>query len=512
MAGGSFARHLPTGGLPLATLADRALAPRSPGPRTPLIPAVDLRRLPRVNAGALLQRTALQLADAELVVDLGDSIGTGRWWRGLATLTALVAAGLAIGTNLPVVPGAVPPQRSAALDAESRNGGVGPLALGSPTVRQVAPNALARRLAEAPERPRVELSANVGAGGLEAALRRAGVGRDDLDAIGRLMSGVASMRGVSPGTSLNIVLGRRETKAVPRPLEFLAFRAAFETKMEIRRAADGSLQARPIAIRIDDTPLRVTGLVGTSIDRSARAAGVPARIVAEYKRQLGYALDIHRDVGRRDRFEIVVAHRRAETGETQMGELLYAGLVNGRSNVSLMRWGNKGEFFWQTGEGVRKGLIRTPVAGARLSSGFGMRFHPVLGYSRMHQGVDFAARKGTPILASAGGTVVFAGWGGGYGNVVVLDHSKGMRTRYAHMHKVGVRNGQRVEQGQTIGQVGSTGLSTGPHLHYEVWQNGKPVDPRSVKLFGGTQQLGGADLKRFKAEMARLKGLPGAGG
>jgi murein DD-endopeptidase MepM/ murein hydrolase activator NlpD len=315
-----------------------------------------------------------------------------------------------------------------------------------------------------------------------------------------------------PGTSVNLVLGRRETKSVPRPLEFMAYRAAFETKMQIRRSADGILQAKAIPIRIDDTPLRVTGVVGTSLERAARAAGLPAQVVSEYMRQLGYAMDVHRDVNRRDRFEMIVAHRRAETGETRMGELLYAGLLSGRSNVSLMRWGKKGEFFWQTGEAVRKGLIRTPVAGARLSSGFGMRFHPVLGYSRMHQGVDFAARTGTPILASAGGMVVFSGWGGGYGNVVVLDHGKGMRTRYAHMHRIGVRNGQRVEQGQNIGQVGSTGLSTGPHLHYEVWQNGKPVDPRSVKLFGGTQQLGGADLQRFKAQMARLKALPGAGG
>lgn len=504
----------------MATLADSALgsnglADTAVALRARLLWAGlprDLARLPRVKPGELLQRTALQLADAELVVDLGDSIGSGRWWRGLATLTALVAAGLALGSNVPLLMAAGPPQRSAALEAESRNGGLGPLALGSPTVRQAGPTTLARRLAEAPERPRVELTANVGSGGLESALRRSGVGREDLDAVRRLISGMAGGRGVMPGTSVNLVLGRRETKSVPRPLEFVAYRAAFETKMQIRRSADGILQAKAIPIRIDDTPLRVTGVVGTSLERAARAAGLPAQVVSEYMRQLGYAMDVHRDVNRRDRFEMIVAHRRAETGETRMGELLYAGLLNGRSNVSLMRWGNKGEFFWQTGEAVRKGLIRTPVAGARLSSGFGMRFHPVLGYSRMHQGVDFAARTGTPILASAGGMVVFSGWGGGYGNVVVLDHGKGMRTRYAHMHRIGVRNGQRVEQGQNIGQVGSTGLSTGPHLHYEVWQNGKPVDPRSVKLFGGAQKLGGVDLARFKAQMTRLKNLPKAGG
>jgi murein DD-endopeptidase MepM/ murein hydrolase activator NlpD len=472
---------------------------------------VDIARLRELGAAGALSRAALQLADAEIVVDLGDSIGSGHWWRGAATLSALVAAALTLGANIPVLHAPVPAARTPALLEEARADAIAPLAQGSRTGRAMPPTALARRLSEIPERPRVELSANVGAGGLEAALRRAGVGREDLDRVAALMSGVANPRGVKPGTAVDIVLGRRESRAVPRPLEFLAFRAAFETRMEVRRGADGQLQAKAIPIRIDNTPLRVTGTVGSSLERAARAAGLPGGIVAEYLRQMGYAIDVHREIDRRDRFEMIVAHRRAETGETEMGQLLYAGLVNGRSNISLMRWGNKGEFFWQTGEGVRKGLIRTPIAGARMTSGFGMRFHPVLGYSRMHQGTDFGAPTGTPILASADGTVVLAGWGGGYGNVVVLDHGKGLRTRYAHMSRIGVRNGQRVSQGQSIGAVGSTGLSTGPHLHYEVWQNGKPIDPRTAKFFGGSTQLGGADLARFKAEMARLKALPAAG-
>ncbi|TPE65054.1 M23 family peptidase [Sandaracinobacter neustonicus] len=486
----------------MATLAENAL-----GAGRIVAPRIDLRRLPRMDAGALLRRSALQLADADIVVDLGDSIGSGHWWRGFATLGALAAAALALGSNVPLLPGPVPGKQPEALQAESRAIGIGPLAQGSRSAPRAAPTPLARRLAEAPERPRVELSANVGSGGLEAALRRAGVGRDDLDRLFSELRGVASPGGVKPGTSLNLVLGRRESKAVARPLEYLAFRANFETKVEARRGADGQLVVKPVAVKIDNTPLRITGTVGASLERSARAAGLPASVVQEYLRQLGYALDVQRDVNRRDKFEIIVAHRRAETGETEMGRLLYAGLMNGRSNVSLMRWGDKGDFFWQTGEAVRKGLMRTPIAGARLTSGFGMRFHPVLGYSRMHKGVDFGAATGTPILASAGGKVVFAGWGGGYGNVVVIDHGKGIRTRYAHMHRIGVKNGQQIAQGQSIGQVGTTGLSTGPHLHYEVWQNGTAVDPRSVKFFSGTQQLGGADLGRFKGEMARLKAI-----
>ena len=463
------------------------------------------------RSGAVLQRTAAGLAEAELVVDLGDSIGSGHWWRGAATLAALLGAAAALGLQAPRLTGQVPPAPTQAVAEEARQAVISSLSAGSETGRRAPPTTMVKRLSETPERPRIELTAKSGSGGLEGALRRAGLGREDLERVQSMLSGVVNSSGVKPGADLKIILGRRESRADPRPLEFLAFRAAFETKVEIARAAGGELRLKKIPIRIDNTPLRVTGVIGNSLDKAARAAGIPAHIIAEYRRQMSYAIDLGRDVGRRDKFEMIVANRRAETGESEMGGLLYAGLVNGRANVSLMRWGKSGEFFWQNGEGVRKGLIRSPVAGARLSSGFGMRFHPVLGYSRMHQGVDFAAGKGTPIQASASGTVVMAGWGGGYGNVVILDHGRGLRTRYAHMNKIGVRNGQQVSQGQTIGQVGSTGLSTGPHLHYEVWQNGKVVDPRQAKFMGGTQ-LGGADLSRFKAEMARLKSIAAAGG
>ena len=140
-----------------------------------------------------------------------------------------------------------------------------------------------------------------------------------------------------------------------------------------------------------------------------------------------------------------------------------------------------------------------------------MRFHPVLGYSRMHKGADFAAPTGTPILASAAGRVVRAGRAGGYGNMVEVDHGKGLHTRYAHMSKISVKAGQRVTQGQTIGAVGSTGLATGPHLHYEVWQNGVAANPKATKFAGGSQ-LAGTELRRFKGEIQRLRNVAEAGG
>jgi len=497
----------------MATAADLVFDP-GPVSERPVRPSrrvgLAIPRLPVAQAGAILSRTATTLVDTDLIVDLGDSIGSGRWWRGFATLGALVGAAGALALQLPALTGSVPTSKAPALVEEGRLAAISPLARGSVTGRQAPPTPMARRLAEAPERPRIELSATIGSGGLEGALRRAGVGREDIGVLNGMLSGVANPRGIRPGTRMDLVLGRRESKAVPRPLEFLSFRAAFDTKVEASRLSDGTLQVKPIPIKIDNTPLRVTGMIGSSLDRSARAAGIPGHIISEYRKQMSYVLDFQREVRARDRFEIIVARRRAETGETELGGLMYAGLVNGRSNVSLMRWGKEGAFYWQNGESARKGLIRTPVNGARLSSGFGMRFHPILNYSRMHQGIDFAAPTGTPVVASAGGRVAQAGWGGGYGNLIVIDHGKGMRTRYAHLHRMNVKTGQQVSQGQVIGQVGSTGMSTGPHLHYEVWQNGRPVDPRSAKFNMGSQ-LGGSDLQKFKAEMSRLKGLPAAG-
>ena len=493
----------------MATAADTALALSSglPSPRTI---ASGASRAPRAGfAGShMLARTAARFADADFAVDLGHGIGSARWWQGVATLGVLVGAALSLGLRLPAVEGPVPAAPTPAALAESQPAAIAPLALGASTGFQAAPiPALVKHLSETPERPRIELSAKVGAGGLEGALRRAGVGALDLGRIQSAISGLASLRGVLPGSDMHLVLGRRETKSVPRPLESLAFRAAFDKRVEVSRREDGSLATRVIPIKVDATPIRIQGLVGASLERSARAAGVPAQVVADYMRQMGAAIDIRRQMKGNQRFDMVIAHRRAETGEREFGQLLYAGLTGGKAPIGLMRWGNGREFFDADGEGARKGGAGIPLAGAsRMASGFGMRFHPVLRYARMHQGVDFAASSGTPILASAAGSVVMAGWGGGYGNVVVLDHGNGVRTRYAHMRKFVVKNGERVRQGQKIGEVGSTGLSTGPHLHFEVWKNGKPVNPGKEK-FESRVKLAGGELSSFKSQLASYRAL-----
>jgi murein DD-endopeptidase MepM/ murein hydrolase activator NlpD len=463
----------------------------------------------RALARAKLARSNIDWADVDLVVDLGRDIGSFTWVRGLATLALLCGTAFSFASRPVALPEAVPPALLPEQVAVAAPSVIAPLALGGTTGERAAPTARVQRLAEPPERPRIEVVARLRASDtLSEALRRAGVGAEEATLATDLVAGAIDPRKVKPGTSFDLVLGRRESKAVPRPLDHLAFRAAFDLKLEVARGSDGALKLVRIPIKVDNTPLRVQGRVGGSLYRAARSTGMPAGVVADFIKALGHTLDIQRDVKGSDTFDLVAAHRRAETGETETGKLLYARMNRGGKTVELMRWtvGGKEQFFTADGMSSKKGLMRTPVEGARLTSGFGFRTHPILGYSRLHKGVDFGAPHGAPILAAASGTVQFAGRHGGHGNYIRLAHNKGIATAYAHLSRFAVRSGQQVQQGQVIGYVGSTGMSTGPHLHYEVYVGGKAVDPRSAKFATGTQ-LAGGELARFRSEMSRLRGI-----
>jgi murein DD-endopeptidase MepM/ murein hydrolase activator NlpD len=182
------------------------------------------------------------------------------------------------------------------------------------------------------------------------------------------------------------------------------------------------------------------------------------------------------------------------------GDIKYARLITADNDIALYRYeDNDGnvDYFDRNGKSTKNSLMKTPVDGARMSSGYGMRRHPVLGYDKMHKGVDFAAPTGTPIYAAGDGVVEKAARWGGYGNYVKIRHNSSLKTAYAHMHSIKVKAGTRVKQGQIIGTVGTTGRSTGPHLHYEVLMGGKQVDPRGVNVPVG-EELRGASLKKFK--------------
>ena len=451
----------------------------------------------------------------ELSTDLGDAIGSLGWWLGAAACTALCGTTLWLGSQVLPIPQAARAPLTPTQRENIRPQTIAPLARGGATGIEALPNAhLVEPLAEVPERPRLEVTARLnGRDSFEGALRRAGVGQADIASVVGLVRPLADLGKLPGGTDLDLVLGRRETRNVPRPLESLGFRAAFDLRLAVARS-DGALVVRSIPIAVDSTPLRVQGLVGNNIEVALRGAGIPSRLVADYVKTMGYAVDFQHGIGKRDRFDIVIEQDKAETGDVRQGELLFAGMSRaGKDPVEIGRWnlGGKPQYFRSGGDSVKKGLMRTPVDGARLTSGFGMRFHPLLAYSRMHQGVDFGAPWGSPIYAAASGVIAFAGPHGGHGNYVLVKHNKELNTGYAHMSRFAVRAGQSVSQGQVIGYVGSTGLSTGPHLHYEVWLRGQPINPMQLKFVGGSQ-LDGSELGQFMAQMNRWRALQPSGG
>jgi murein DD-endopeptidase MepM/ murein hydrolase activator NlpD len=233
--------------------------------------------------------------------------------------------------------------------------------------------------------------------------------------------------------------------------------------------------------------------------------------VQQYLRALGAEVDLDSAISNGDEFDLVVEYRRAATGEVEAGKLLYAGLLrDGKPRKQLMRWGKDGRFFEASGVGEQRGGLLSPVASRGISSSYGLRRHPILGYSRMHAGIDFRASYGSPIYAVSDGTVQFAGRHGGHGNFVKLSHGGGLGTGYAHMSRIAVSAGEHVRRGEVIGYVGSTGLSTGPHLHYEMYRNGATVNPSSVQ-FVMRAQLSGQELASFRARLAELQRIaPGA--
>ncbi|WP_174298448.1 M23 family metallopeptidase, partial [Sphingomonas bacterium] len=308
-----------------------------------------------------------------------------------------------------------------------------------------------------------------------------------------------------PGTHIALTLGRRPNRRVARPLEALSMRARFDLDLTLSRAGDGralALVERPIAV--DRTPLRVQGLVGSGLYRSVRAAGVPADAAGEYVKAIAGRLSIGRDIAAADRFDAVLEQERAATGEVRLGRLLLAAVDREAGRTQLVRWpgGDRDDWFDPRGQGARHEGMAMPVEG-HVTSGFGPRFHPLLGFTRMHKGIDIGAPIGTPVVAAAAGTVRSAGWSGGYGRFVRLDHPGSLATGYGHLSGMAVHAGEAVRAGQVIGYVGSSGLSTGPHLHWEVWRNGTAIDPLRLS-FSTTAQLEGEALARFRATVETL--------
>lgn len=478
--------------------------------------ATGVRAFGRANALALppagpLEQLKERLARFDPVVDLGADIGSRAWLRGaatcfgLCTVTFLLAPGFERPLHSRAAAALTPTDRE---DLASQS--IAPLAFGATSGRRIGATDAVRPLTDTPERPVLELSATLGSGStLARALRRTGVGGDEAARVADMIGGAVSLADIRPGTRIDVTLGRRPTRDVPRPLEKLAFRARFDLGLELTRT-DGALSLQRVPIAIDSTPLRIQGRIGGSLYRSARAAGAPAKAVEAFIRQIATRVPMSR-LGSDDRFEMIVEQDRAATGEVRQGKLLYAAVDQGGRDTRLVRWDDGGKTVWYDPKGVgeRTGMMAMPVS-ARISSGFGWRRHPILGFRRLHKGMDFAAPYGSPIRAATDGVVAMAGRAGGYGNFVKLKHGGGLATGYGHMSRIAVRSGERVSKGEVIGYVGSSGLSTGPHLHYELWRNGTPINPASVS-FSTVERLSGGDLRAFKAQVSRLMSVPVGG-
>ncbi len=272
---------------------------------------------------------------------------------------------------------------------------------------------------------------------------------------------------------------------------------------------EGAYTAREVMLELQREIVRASGEIDSALYIDAAEAGATDRIIANFANLFSYSVDIQREIQPGDDFEIMYEQFRTPSGElVKTGEILYAALETRGAMKALYRFeASEGvDYFDHDGVSIRRFLMKTPVNGARLSSRFGPRRHPIQGYTKIHKGTDFAAPRGTPIYAAGDGTIVKQYRSSSYGNYIRIKHNGTWQTAYAHMNGFasGMREGRKVRQGEIIGYVGSTGNSTGPHLHYEVLQNGNQVDSMSVKVPTG-KELEGDELKRFTAAMGGIE-------
>ncbi len=306
---------------------------------------------------------------------------------------------------------------------------------------------------------------------------------------------------------INLTIDQTDNKV----REFI-FQISNKERLVLKRDLESkNFTEEKIITKLKKEVLYKENIILQSLYKSAKEQKIPANIIIEFARIYGFQVDFQRDIRRKDKFQIMYEVFVDEKKKIiDYGNILFANLILTGEDNSLYYFEDKKNdgHYDKNGKSIQKALMKTPINGARLSSPFGMRKHPIDGFNKMHKGTDFAAPMGTPIMASGSGTVKKAGWCGGGGNCVVIKHNSTYQTIYAHMSKFakGIRSGVRVKQGQTIGYVGSTGKSTGPHLHYEVLINGKRVNSQTLKLPSG-KILKGKERKLFETRKIKLNVL-----
>jgi murein DD-endopeptidase MepM/ murein hydrolase activator NlpD len=283
----------------------------------------------------------------------------------------------------------------------------------------------------------------------------------------------------------------------------IAFSPSVEHDITIARSPDGSFSANDVVKQLVQHQHRAGATIDSSLYLAATQAGIPTDVVVEMIHMFSYKVDFQRDLHPGDSFEVYYDYYYTPEGlPAKQGNIFYAVMRTGGKEIALYRFqsdpNQPADYFDAHGENVKGMLMKTPVDGARISSGFGMRFHPVLGYTRMHKGIDFAVPVGTPVMAAGTGVVKVAGHLGGYGNYLRIDMGNGYGTAYGHLSRYapGIHAGSHVHQGQVVAYSGNTGMSTGPHLHYEILVKGEQVNPLKVKVAQG-RKLAGKELRQF---------------
>ncbi len=451
--------------------------------------------------------------DWPLALDLARHIGGKGWWQGVFSLSAGLMLALYLGfagsgtdtkknTSTITAAHADTNQDPAIPDDTYPGITLSPLlpeGLPAATLLQ-EPAPLSHQLAS------TSRSITIGRGDtMIDALLRAGASRLDAHGAIAALSDLFNPRKLRVGQAIDLVFSSDDDGS---SLHTLALRTRFNERVVAERTEHGAFTAarQPMAV----TPLMGygSGTIDDSLYLSAQRAGVPAKVIVEMIRLYSFNVDFQREIRSGDQFEVLYERDIAEEdGLVEDGNILYARLKLGNRDIPLYRHTPSDsefvDYFDTAGNSVRKALMKTPLDGARLTSRFGKRKHPVLGYVRSHQGADFGAPTGTPVYAAGNGVVERASRFGSYGNYILIRHNDTYKTAYAHLSRYGkgIRQGVRVEQGQVIGYVGATGRVTGPHLHYEVYVGKNRVDPLTLDLPSG-RELAGATLKAFEHERA----------
>ena len=339
---------------------------------------------------------------------------------------------------------------------------------------------------------------------MEKILRKFNINESDIKNISKKLR-KRKFSNIYSGRKLTLILKKLESGS--NAIINLVYPVSKTTTIEVRKSQNDFIINENI-LKLYKKEVVVRNIIKNNLYSSAMNVNVEPNIIVEFARIFGFEVDFQRDIRKGDWFEILYEKFQDDNDKVRdTGKIIYASMyVNGEEiNLYNFKYNNVEEYYDIKGKSITKSLMKTPINGARLSSSFGMRKHPILGYNKMHRGTDFAAPSGTPIMASGSGTVTRARWCGGGGNCVKIKHNSTYETIYAHMKSFakGIKEGRKVKQGQIIGYVGSTGLSTGPHLHYEVIVNGKKVNSQRLKLPSG-KTLRGEERSQFELERIKI--------